>query len=174
MQYSFSIEECEEIINISKDFEKRHASAVLEVGGEVVKILHEFYNIKIERNSKTQWIFDRFKTYMDTKFPSNKINLMDNITCNVFPEGCNLDKHIDAEQQEGVIRICGVKLNEDYEGGEFILYNPTEILNTSVGQIYDLDVTGKVHEIKKVTKGERISLVVFLTKEILNIKPALF
>lgn len=165
--------ECKKIQKLSLNFEQVHSYATLEIKGKFIKNVHEFFHRKIKRNPDTQWIFDRFKEHLNYRFPDNIANLSPEVSYNVYPKGCNLDKHIDAEKQPDVVYICGVLLNGDFTGGEFVLYNPEEVLDYPVGTIYDLDVSSRIHEIKKVTSGERISLVLFLSKEQLGIKETL-
>ena len=59
-------------------------------------------------------------------------------------------------------------LNEDFDGGDFKLYNPNElVLDKILGNtyIFDVDVT---HEISPIKSGERFSLLWFLEGD--NIK----
>jgi predicted 2-oxoglutarate/Fe(II)-dependent dioxygenase YbiX len=55
----------------------------------------------------------------------------------------------------------GVCLNNDYDGGEFVLYNPEEPLPKETGIIYTFP-SQRIHEVKKIIKGERWSIIGFL------------
>jgi len=58
-----------------------------------------------------------------------------------------------------------VLLNNDFEGGDFKLYNPNEIiLNKEIGNGYLFDVKIE-HEITPLKNGERYSLIWFLQNE---------
>jgi hypothetical protein len=59
----------------------------------------------------------------------------------------------------------GVLLNNDFEGGDFKLYNPNEIiLDKVIGNTYLFDVRID-HEITSILEGERYSLLWFLQSE---------
>jgi hypothetical protein len=64
----------------------------------------------------------------------------------------------------------GVLLNDDFEGGDFKLYNPNEItLDKVIGNTYLFDV--KIdHEITSILEGERYSLLWFLQNEHIKIE----
>ena len=55
----------------------------------------------------------------------------------------------------------GVCLNDNYDGGEFVLYNPEEQLPKETGNIYTFPSV-RLHEVKKIIKGERWSIIGFL------------
>jgi hypothetical protein len=55
-------------------------------------------------------------------------------------------------------------LNDDYVGGDFILYGPKEILPKKAGVIYSFKNT-REHEITKIESGNRYSLIIFLNKD---------
>jgi predicted 2-oxoglutarate/Fe(II)-dependent dioxygenase YbiX len=63
----------------------------------------------------------------------------------------------------------GIQLNEDYEGGEYVCFGPNDekiIISKEIGTglAYHCSVP---HEIKKITKGERWSIVMPITKKII-------
>jgi predicted 2-oxoglutarate/Fe(II)-dependent dioxygenase YbiX len=61
----------------------------------------------------------------------------------------------------------GVCLNDDYEGGHFIMYGPKQVIPKKAGTIYSFKNT-REHEVTKIESGIRYSLIIFLYKE--NIK----
>ena len=64
----------------------------------------------------------------------------------------------------------GVLLNDDFEGGDFKLYNPNDYtLNKLIGNTYIFD-TRIDHEITPILNGERYSLLWFLQKDHLTKK----
>ena len=61
-------------------------------------------------------------------------------------------------------------MNDEFEGGDFKLYNPNEIiLNKVIGNTYIFDVN-ITHEISPILNGERYSLLWFLQHEHIKIK----
>jgi predicted 2-oxoglutarate/Fe(II)-dependent dioxygenase YbiX len=61
-------------------------------------------------------------------------------------------------------------LNDDFQGGDFKLYNPNEYtLNKVIGNAYIFDARID-HEITPVLNGERYSLLWFLQKDHLTKK----
>jgi hypothetical protein len=73
------------------------------------------------------------------------------------------EKHRDIYYPNQVLNI-GVCLNDDYVGGDFILYGPKEILPKKAGVIYSFKNT-REHEITKIESGNRYSLIIFLNKD---------
>ena len=55
----------------------------------------------------------------------------------------------------------GVCLNDNYEGGEFILHNPEFFLPKKSGEIYTFP-SARMHEVKEILNGERWSIIGFL------------
>ena len=70
------------------------------------------------------------------------------------------------------IHNIGVCLNDDYVGGEFILYEPYEILPKKQGEMYTFESL-RLHEVKKIESGERWSIIAFLHNENLELKKTL-
>ena len=69
------------------------------------------------------------------------------------------------DEIENRLYAVGVLLNENFEGGDFKLYNTEEYtLNKKTGNTYLFEA--KIdHEITEVTSGERYSLLWFLQKD---------
>ena len=63
------------------------------------------------------------------------------------------------------VYAVGVLLNDEFDGGNFKLYNPNEILlNKITGNTYVFDVRVE-HEITPILNGERYSLLWFIQEE---------
>ena len=162
---SFTKEECKEIINmiyIIPGVIRDGAHANVDRPNE--NISYKYYNIY--SNTDTEWIFNRLYEYLDVEK-----NLKINNPCNVihlheYMVGNKFTKHRDIYYPNQALNI-GVCLNDDYEGGEFILHTPTEKLPKKAGYIYSFKNT-RYHEVTEITKGIRYSLIVFLYKN--NIK----
>ena len=85
-----------------------------------------------------------------------------------FTKGDWFGKHNDVRDDR--IYAVGVLLNDNFEGGDFKLHNPNEIiLNKVVGNAYLFDVRIE-HEITPILDGERYSLLWFLQNEHIKIE----
>lgn len=65
-----------------------------------------------------------------------------------------------------------ILLNDDFEGGDFIAYNKDDektVLTKQAGNVLIGDPT-MYHEVTKVTKGERYSLICFIRQDQLKLK----
>ena len=60
--------------------------------------------------------------------------------------------------------VVGFNINDDYEGGDYILYNPDEMINKTAGIPYYFK-SDREHEIAKVKRGIRKSAVLFINYE---------
>lgn len=65
--------------------------------------------------------------------------------------------------------VVGFNINDDYEGGDYILYNPDEMINKTAGIPYYFK-SDREHEITKVKRGIRKSAVLFINYENLYIE----
>lgn len=83
-----------------------------------------------------------------------------------FKEGDYFSKHIDAINIHNKHRayVVGVPLNDDYTGGEYILYEPTEVL-PKVGGVPYYFKSNRMHEITKIESGIRKSALIFIYHE---------
>ena len=80
--------------------------------------------------------------------------------------GDYFDKHIDSVQRDYKNRayVIGFHINDGYEGGEYKLYNPTDIVDNTPGVPYYFK-SNRLHEITKITKGIRKSGLIFINHE---------
>jgi predicted 2-oxoglutarate/Fe(II)-dependent dioxygenase YbiX len=60
-------------------------------------------------------------------------------------------------------------LNDDYEGGDYIVYNPYYLIEKEIGVPYVFESKTE-HEVKKVTKGTRRSVIMFINHEDVIVK----
>ena len=159
---SFTAEECKKIINLSNALDgviRDGINANVERPSETIS--YTYYNIY--SNLDTQWIFDRLYLYLDTTQKIKINNPLNVIHLHKYNEGNLFQKHRDIYYPNQVLNV-GVCLNDDYEGGEFILFNPTEILPKKEGHIYSFKNT-RFHEITEIKKGTRYSLIAFFYKD---------
>jgi predicted 2-oxoglutarate/Fe(II)-dependent dioxygenase YbiX len=69
--------------------------------------------------------------------------------------------------------IVGAKLNNDFEGGKLLTYNPDGELATESGVLYKMD-SEVLHEVTEITKGTRYSFVYFINYKDLGVESKLF
>lgn len=160
---SFTKDECEQIINLSKTLKK------VERDESPRPISYDFYSIGWNEN--TRWIFDRMDSYFTETTGIKVVKSLDAIHLFDYSVGDRFGKHRDI-YYPGQVWNIGVCLNEDYEGGDFALYNPNKILPKITGSIYTFECKQE-HEVLEVTKGNRWSLIGFYFYEHLDLKPPL-
>ena len=131
----------------------------------------KYKGFTIPINSKTLFFYEKlFKFYEEAQdtilygYPSETY-LMKYDVNDVF------SKHSDDEHDR--FFSIGICLNDDYGGGEFILYPKNQeqiILNKEMGNVYFFPCDVE-HEVKKITKGTRWSIISFIRKkDYLNLK----
>lgn len=159
---SFSKEECNRIINLTQEIEgtPRDGNST-NVERPRDKISYTYYNIL--RNENVAWIFDKITDYLFFDKNVKVIKPFEVIHLHEYMEGNEFERHRDIYYPNQVLNI-GVCLNDDYVGGDFILYGPEEILPKKTGYIYSFKNT-REHEVTKIKSGRRYSLIIFLNNE---------
>ena len=123
----------------------------------------KFNSEAINQSLETEWIFDKLTKFVDTETDIQIRKIKKQIHFHTFKEGDWFAKHNDI--RDGRLYAIGVLLNDDFEGGDFKLYNPNEIiLDKVIGNVYIFDVRIE-HEITPILHGERYSLLWFLQNE---------
>jgi hypothetical protein len=149
----FNVEECKSIVWDSTKNTNNH-SYVQD---------RKYNSQQIYYNEDTKWIFEKLSEFFqeETKLKINSIK--NRIHFHKFVPGDWFGKHNDAIDNR--LYAVGVLLNENFEGGDFKLYNTEEYtLNKQTGNTYLFEA--KIdHEITEVTSGERYSLLWFLQKD---------
>ena len=153
----FSQEECESIINLSKILEENHSSVIFKNN----KKTFDYFYYTLDRNKDTQWIFDRFKLYLDEYYPNNFLDKHPQLYLHRYPAGCRFERHNDSTTHPDQLVNIGACLNNEYKGGDFIFYSPDEVLPKIPGTIYHMD-SKREHEVLEIEEGERWSLITFL------------
>lgn len=147
----FSSEECSEIIKMNLQNAK-----VWYAGDRSYTSFDFFYN---EENT---WVYDRFSKFFINETGIKIKELKKNIHFHKYVEGDKFDLHND-DMRERVYGV-GLVLNNEFEGGDFIFYNPEKIvLSKEVGNAYIFDVRIN-HQIKVISSGIRYSMLWFLGK----------
>jgi len=153
----FNKEECESIIS----YNDAHITNW--------KMNDRKYNSQpINYYSKTKWLFDKLKTFVETETDIQIITIKKQIHFHKFTKGDWFGKHNDIRDNR--LYAVGVLLNDNFEGGDFKLYNNKEVtLDKIQGNTYIFDVRIE-HEITHILKGERYSLLWFLQNKHLKLK----
>lgn len=149
------------------DAEKNYVGVVYDHWAKTFKCFN------IPRTEETQWLFQKLldwfsertgiktKDYSNSPFEDRNKELL--LTLQGYDSGDRFDKHVDIQPGAYSDRLynIGVQLNDDYEGGEFVIWNEKDeektfdkIAGTAVA--YDIRFW---HQVKPVTQGTRWSIV---------------
>lgn len=153
----FNKEECDMIINLSKTNPKEW------------KLGDRKYNsYPIDYDENTKWLFNKLKNYFEKETGLEIVNIKNQIHFHNFKKNDWFGKHNDKRDKR--LYAVGVLLNDNFEGGDFKLYNQNEIkLDKIIGSTYIFDVRIE-HEITPILFGERYSILWFLQEENIKIK----
>jgi hypothetical protein len=153
----FSKEECESIIS----YNNAHIT-------NWIMNDRKYDSQPINYSIETKWLFDKLKDFLQRETNIEIRTIKKTIHFHKFIKADWFGKHNDT--RENRLYAVGVLLNDDFEGGDFKLYNPNEIiLNKVIGNAYLFDVRID-HEITPILEGERYSLLWFLQNEHIKIK----
>jgi hypothetical protein len=148
----FNQQECQSIIDISKSKKQNwnYKDRMYE-------------SMSIEYNKNTIWLFDKLKEFLQKETNIEIRTINKKIHFHKFTKGAWFGKHNDIRDNR--VYAVGVLLNDDFEGGNFKLYNSDEyMLNKEIGNAYIFDVRIE-HEITPILEGDRYSLIWFLQNE---------
>jgi hypothetical protein len=160
----FTKDECQEIINLSKSIKGTRRDESPR------PISYDFYSIGY--SSETKWIFDKLDRYFTETTGISVLKPLDAVHLFDYSVGDKFGKHRDIYYQNQIHNI-GVCLNDDYEGGEFVLYDPQyTVLPKITGEIYTFNHSYE-HEVMEVTNGHRWSLIGFYFYDHLDLKKPL-
>lgn len=127
------------------------------------KIDRKYDSQPIKYSSETKWIFDKLINFFEEQTGFRIIKIKETIHFHKFKNEDWFNRHNDVAESR--LYAIGVLLNDNFEGGDFSLYNKNEyVLNKTLGNTYLFDVRIE-HEIKPILKGERYSLLWFLQNE---------
>jgi len=122
----------------------------------------------INYSLETHWLFDKLKNFVERETNIQIRTIKKTIHFHKFTKGDWFGKHNDVRNNR--LYAVGVLLNDNFEGGDFKLYNPNEIiLDKVIGNTYLFDVRID-HEITPILDGERYSLLWFLQNEHIKIE----
>lgn len=145
----FSEEECNLIVNLDK-IDKR----------EWIFPDRSYTSFILKQTDLTDWFFKKLMSFFETESGINIQSAPNYFHYHTFQQGDFFLKHNDTNKSR--LYSIGCLLNNDFDGGEFKLYNDEEVtLEKTIGNAYIFDVRIQ-HEITKITKGTRHSLILFL------------
>ena len=167
---AFSSEECKKIIEISKNKNLEKATVFGKVD---FKNLRESDICWLNQDDDSNWLFTKIaqtcleinKLYF--RFDLNGIAEQLQFTNYKAPSG-KYGKHIDRGGEGMTVRKLSISIQltdpKEYEGGELMLYGKDEpaIMEKEQGTLIVFP-SYVLHEVKPVTKGERNSLVCWVT-----------
>ena len=86
-----------------------------------------------------------------------------NLILHRYERGCYFGKHVDngIDYNRNRLYTIGFHLMSEYEGGQYILYNPYSIVDKSPGVPY-LNKASIEHEVTPITIGLRKSALIFI------------
>ena len=188
----FTKEECEKILSYTKiytdlvfrdrepniDFENRRIDYITRYANG--KNVGKFFNVwDILHTTESHWMFEKL-----IKWFSN----ISKVGCNPteWPNGCSLHKYSKGDSFEKHIDLSknfldrrwnlGIQLNDTYTGGEYICYDTDGneiLLSKETGTAIAYNSTTP-HEIKEILSGERWSIVMPISKNVIIEKRNLF
>jgi predicted 2-oxoglutarate/Fe(II)-dependent dioxygenase YbiX len=151
----FTKEECETIIAIATTNPMDDSKTYFKYDDD---IKYKVSNVK--RDETTNWIFERMFEYFTKTTGIEIIKPIDILHIHKYKVGDYFKKHKDNLYPTQIHNI-GVCLNDDYVGGEFVLYEPYEILPKKQGEIYTFPSL-RMHAVNEILQGERWSIISFL------------
>lgn len=155
----FTQNECDRIISyVSK--------ADMNIRGEKYGKSTTFKTCKLTSTNETNWIFDKLYEFLETSLNLKVVQPLENLMINKYDENDSFIKHQDFYFKNQIYNIV-VNLNNEYTGGDFLLYEPDYILTKNVGNACIFEYT-RWHEVKKIEAGCRWSMIGFFLKN--NIK----
>lgn len=145
----FNDDECDEIIKLPKNNHQKWKGSN-----------RKYDSFSIDISDENIWIFDRLKRFFEGSIKTEISSIKKQIHYHEFSEGDFFSVHND--NRDNRIYSVGVLLNDNFEGGNFNLYNPDLVtLDKNQGNAYIFDVNIS-HEITTVVSGKRLSLIWFL------------
>jgi hypothetical protein len=166
MQEYFTEEECLDIIELSNQL------PVIKYNGGYENLdTINYVGWQIPFNKEYKWIFDRMiNTFKVENSRVSIVKYPTHIGLHKYNVGDKFAKHNDTNKNR--MWAIGTNLNEEYNGGDFYLYEPTYLLPRQKGEIYYFEST-RYHEVLEILEGHRWSLILFLCVEHLTFKKKL-
>ena len=159
----FTKSECSKILEIVSTAPKSDGFTLYNKNG----VKASFDEYKVYDTKENSWFLDIIKQfiYECVNLRTNELNLDSNILS--YTIGDKFSKHVDLSPNDTNPRIytLGVLLNDEFEGGELLVYdninNQILTLNKIAGNCYIFESTIE-HEVKEITNGVRNSLIIHI------------
>jgi predicted 2-oxoglutarate/Fe(II)-dependent dioxygenase YbiX len=154
----FTSYECEKLIKLSQKTGEFYNSAEEKIPG----VLYHKYTVKNTEN--TNWIFERLTNHFITKTNLCLRKVPDEFFINKYEKNCSFALHNDGYDFKRIWSLV-VQLSDDYTGGDLNLYLDKKIkIKKNIGNcvMFRPEI---FHEVTKITKGTRWSLILFLENE---------
>lgn len=118
-------------------------------------------------DENNDWIFNRLNEFISENIKFDLIEMKKEIHFHEYGKDSYFDAHHDGINFR--IFSVGVILNDDYEGGDLILYDKDNeyIVNKKTGNVFIFDSKIK-HGVTKIKEGTRYTLIYFIESH--NIK----
>jgi PKHD-type hydroxylase len=128
---------------------------------------------RLDFTNENEWIFEKIKKWTSDLNVGLIWKSTPYATFRRYREGDFFIKHTDDLNSDSIVKNRGVRVLtigvqlsdiDDYEGGDFLVWNKEEEI--SVGKTIGNTImysTNIPHEVKKITKGMRTSLILFAT-----------
>jgi PKHD-type hydroxylase len=168
MPGAFSLEECKKIIDLGNSLEQIEGS--LDVGNINYSIRQSKVSW-ITQSEVSRWIFERLVTYI---YQANKSwfnfdlwGLAEDLQFTRYDVGSVHQAHVDLAYKQMIRKLSVIiQLSDpsEYEGGDLnIMYQPKPVtLTKDLGSVIFFP-SYTLHEVTPVTKGQRYSLVSWVT-----------
>jgi predicted 2-oxoglutarate/Fe(II)-dependent dioxygenase YbiX len=156
----FTEEECKKIVDLTKELPKINGKN--KYGNNNSEVSFDEY--KIEDTNENSWFMNKIKAFIEKKLKI-KINFINN-DVHILSYGINdgFSKHIDYDPNGDEPRVytVGLLLNNEFEGGNLLIYDIEKIiLNKVIGNCYIFDTTTP-HEVEKIINGKRYAIILHI------------
>lgn len=154
MAVSFTLEETQDILTFVKQLPVTPSNSLYN------PITRKYGFRIIYHHLESKWIFKRMFEYLYEQTGIEVKKPLDELYIHNYTKGDYFLRHSDVSTKIWNIGVC---LNDQYEGGDFILYNPEVVLPKAPGTIYAFE-SQREHEVLPITSGERWSIIGFLER----------
>jgi len=154
MAVSFTLEETRDILTFVKQLPVTASNSLYN------PITRRYGFRTMLHHPGTKWIFKRMYEYLYEQTGIEVKKTLDELYIHNYIEGDYFLRHSDVSTKIWNIGVC---LSDEYEGGDFIVYDPKVILPKIPGSIYAFE-SQREHEVLPITSGERWSIIGFLER----------
>jgi predicted 2-oxoglutarate/Fe(II)-dependent dioxygenase YbiX len=157
----FTKDECDLILQLYKDKKTEYIQSNSDVTSFTYNALNE-----VTEN----WVLDRLIKWIESEID---VTINWNTTykkefyIHSYNKGDKFAKHMDSGAQYNRVYSMGLLLNDEFEGGDFVVdinTNKSISANKQIGNCYLFD-SSLQHEVKEITNGNRNVVLVFFVKE---------